>query len=94
MDDLNLPEPTPDQIPERLPVIPLRDVVIFPYMIFPVLIGRDSSIQAVTEAIEHDKFIFVTTQKDPEEEEPTARRTLRLRYRRAHSPGSQTSERT
>ncbi|MBR9977329.1 MAG: endopeptidase La, partial [Bacteroidetes bacterium] len=70
MNDLNLPDPTPDQIPELIPVIPLRDVVIFPYMIFPVLVGRESSIHAVTEAIEHDKFIFVTTQKDPEEEEP------------------------
>ncbi|MDX9760287.1 MAG: endopeptidase La [Bacteroidota bacterium] len=72
MNDLNLPEPTPDQIPTIMPVIPLRDVVIFPYMIFPVLVGRDSSIRAVTDAIEQDKFIFVVAQRDPEEEDPGA----------------------
>ncbi|MBE0645599.1 MAG: endopeptidase La [Bacteroidetes bacterium] len=70
MNDLNLPDPTPDQIPAQLPVIPLRDVVIFPFMIFPVLVGRDSSIRAVTESIEHDKYIFVTAQRDPEDEDP------------------------
>ena len=63
-------EPTPDQIPGTLPLIPLRDVVIFPYMIFPVLVGRESSIAAVTEAIEKDKFLFVCAQRDPEDEEP------------------------
>lgn len=50
-------EPTPDDIPSSLPLIPLRDVVIFPFMIFPILVGRDSSISAVTAAIEKDKFI-------------------------------------
>jgi len=63
-------DPTPDQIPSTLPLIPLRDVVIFPYMIFPVLVGRESSILAVSEAIENDKFIFVTAQMKPEDEEP------------------------
>ncbi|MCB2204636.1 endopeptidase La [bacterium] len=63
-------DPTPDQIPSTLPLIPLRDVVIFPFMIFPVLVGRDSSIAAVTESIEKDKFLFVCAQRDPEEEEP------------------------
>jgi len=38
----------PDALPSRLPVLPLRDVVIFPYMIFPVLVGRESSLHAVT----------------------------------------------
>ncbi|MFA6234891.1 MAG: LON peptidase substrate-binding domain-containing protein, partial [Bacteroidota bacterium] len=70
MNDLNLPDPTPDQIPRQLPVIPLRDVVIFPFMIFPVLVGRESSIRAVTESIELDKYIFVTAQRNPEEEDP------------------------
>jgi ATP-dependent Lon protease len=63
-------EATPDQIPGTLPLIPLRDVVIFPYMIFPVLVGRESSIAAVTDAIEKDKFLFVCAQRDPEDEEP------------------------
>jgi len=63
-------DPTPDQIPSTLPLIPLRDVVIFPYMIFPVLVGRESTIAAVTDAIEKDKFLFVCAQRDPEDEEP------------------------
>ncbi|MBN1447597.1 MAG: endopeptidase La [Bacteroidetes bacterium] len=64
------PDPTPDDIPATLPLIPLRDVVIFPFMIFPILVGRESSISAVTESIEQDKFIFVCAQRDPEDEEP------------------------
>ena len=65
------PDPTPEDIPGTLPLIPLRDIVIFPYMIFPILVGRESSIAAVTESIEQDKFIFVCAQKNPEDEEPS-----------------------
>ena len=57
-------------IPEKLTVLPLRDVVIYPNMIFPVLIGRPSSLLAVSEAVERDKFILVAAQKDPSTEEP------------------------
>jgi len=42
----NLPIETLDQIPNILPVLPLRDVVLFPYMIFPVLVGRETSLRA------------------------------------------------
>lgn len=52
-----------DNIPEVLPILPLRDIVIFPYMIFPVLVGRDLSINAANYAQEHGKFIFLATQK-------------------------------
>ena len=65
------PDPTPEDVPGTLPLIPLRDVVIFPFMIFPVLVGRESSINAVTESIEKDKFIFVCAQQNPEDEDPT-----------------------
>ena len=58
-------------IPKKLTVLPLRDVVLFPHMIFPVLIGRSSSLKAVAEAMEREKFIFVVAQKDPTVEEPT-----------------------
>lgn len=57
-------------IPEKLTVLPLRDIIIFPNMIFPALIGRASSLKAVAEAIERDKFIFVTAQKNPNIDEP------------------------
>ena len=59
-----------DQIPDRLPVLPVRDNVIFPYMIFPILVGRQQSINAANYALEKDKFIFITSQKDPSVEEP------------------------
>ncbi len=59
-----------DSIPRRLSVLPLRDIVIFPNMIFPILIGRDSSLKAVAKALERDKFIFLTAQKDVGIDEP------------------------
>jgi ATP-dependent Lon protease len=63
-------EKTLSNIPKKLSVLPLKDVVIFPYMIFPVLIGRNSSLKSVAEAMERDKYMFVTAQKDPYVEEP------------------------
>ncbi len=59
-----------DAIPNQLPVLPLRDVVVFPYMIFPVLVGRESSLKAVNEALERDKFIFLAAQRNSVTEEP------------------------
>ncbi|MFA6540808.1 MAG: endopeptidase La [Bacteroidota bacterium] len=59
-----------EKIPRTLPVLPLRDVVIFPYMIFPVLVGRESSLRAANFALENGKFIFLVSQKDPSVEEP------------------------
>jgi ATP-dependent Lon protease len=56
--------------PKEMTVLPLRDIVIFPYMIFPILIGRTSSLKAVAEAVEKDKFIFLVAQKNPVIEEP------------------------
>lgn len=57
--------------PNKLPILPLRDVVIFPNMIYPVLIGRVNSIIAVSKAIENDKLIFVAAQKNPADEDPS-----------------------
>ncbi|HTR80379.1 MAG TPA: LON peptidase substrate-binding domain-containing protein, partial [Bacteroidota bacterium] len=63
---------TLDSIPTTLPVLPLRDVVIFPYMIFPVLVGRESSLRAANFALENDKYIFLAAQQDPSIDEPGA----------------------
>ena len=60
-----------DSIPEKLPVLPLRDIVIFPYMIFPVLVGREQSIRAANYAAEKSKYIFLSTQKKSAIEEPS-----------------------
>ncbi|MFH0992004.1 MAG: endopeptidase La [bacterium] len=62
---------TLDTIPTVLPVLALRDVVVFPYMIFPVLVGRESSLRAANEAIERGKNIFLVAQKNPAVDEPT-----------------------
>jgi len=59
-------------LPTRLPVLPLRDVVVFPYMIFPVLVGRESSLRAVNESLEREKYIFLAAQKNSVTEEPGA----------------------
>ncbi len=59
-----------DIIPNQLPVLPLRDVVIFPFTIFPVLVGRESSLKAAQTANERNKYIFLTAQKSPTIEEP------------------------
>ncbi len=60
-----------NSLPDSLPVLPLKDIVIFPYMIFPILAGRDSTIKAINKATETDKFIFLVSQIDPKIEEPS-----------------------
>jgi len=59
-----------DNLPGTLPVLPLRDIVIFPYMIFPVLVGREQSIRAANAAVDRDKFIFLSSQKKSNLEDP------------------------
>ncbi len=61
---------TIDSIPTSLPVLPLRDVVVFPFMIFPVLVGRESSLRAANEALERGKNIFLAVQKNSNIDEP------------------------
>ena len=58
------------QIPESLPLLPVRDVVVYPYMIIPLFVGRTSSINAVNEALNKDRLIFLAAQKNTEEENP------------------------
>lgn len=58
-------------IPSKLPVLPLKDIVVFPYMIFPILAGRESTIAAINSSIEKDKFMLLITQIDEKIEEPT-----------------------
>ncbi len=53
-----------------MPVLPLRDVVVYPYMIFPVLVGRESSLRAANASVEKDKIIFLAAQKNANVEEP------------------------
>ncbi len=52
------------------PLIPLRDIVVFPYMVVPLFIGREKSVRALEEAMMEDRKIFLVAQKDAETEEP------------------------
>ncbi|HWS53226.1 MAG TPA: LON peptidase substrate-binding domain-containing protein, partial [Pyrinomonadaceae bacterium] len=58
------------QVPEALPVLPLRDIVIYPFMIVPLFVSREKSIRAVDEALGENRMIFLVSQKDLDKEEP------------------------
>ncbi len=60
-----------DDVPQNLPILPLRDIVIFPYMIFPVLVGREQSVRAANYAVDHGKYIFLASQKKSNIDDPT-----------------------
>ena len=64
MDDPNL------QIPEPLPVLPLRNTVLFPGVVLPISVGRDKSLRLVKEAYRKDRIIGTLSQKDPGVEDP------------------------
>ena len=57
-------------IPDALPILPLRNTVLFPGVVLPITVGRDKSIKAVNDAYKLDKLIGVLAQKDPNIEEP------------------------
>ena len=59
-------------IPETLPMLPVRDIVVFPYMIIPLFVGRDTSIKSVEEALSRsDRLILLASQKDISDEHPS-----------------------
>ncbi|MFB6259882.1 MAG: LON peptidase substrate-binding domain-containing protein, partial [Thiohalorhabdaceae bacterium] len=58
------------QTGDVLPVLPLRDVVIFPHMVIPLFVGREKSIAALEEAMANDKQILLVAQKDASDDEP------------------------
>jgi ATP-dependent Lon protease len=64
--------PSLEHIPNELPLLPVRDIVIFPYMVLPLFVGRDLSIKAIEAALSSDRLIFLTTQKNQETEDPTS----------------------
>jgi len=60
-------------LPAALPLLPLRDVVVFPYMVTPLLVGRSASVAAVEAAMERDKYLCVISQLEAEVDEPEAK---------------------
>ncbi len=59
------------EIPDVLPLLPIRDIVIYPYMMLPLFVGRDVSIRAVEESLSRDRLIFLVAQKNSAEEAPS-----------------------
>ena len=60
------------KIPDVLPILPLRDIVIFPFMIVPLFVSRERSIKAVDQALAENRMIMLVAQKDIGKEEPVA----------------------
>jgi ATP-dependent Lon protease len=60
------------KIPEQLPVLPLRDIVIFPFMIVPLYVSREKSVKAVDSALAQNRMILLLAQKDQETEDPSS----------------------
>src|SRR6478735_9387590 len=59
------------EIPKTLPMLPVRDIVVFPYMIIPLFVGRDSSIRSVEESLARsDRLILLSSQKEIGDEHP------------------------
>ncbi len=61
----------PQPIPDVLPILPLRNTVLFPGVVIPITVGRDKSIKAVSDSYKSDKLVGVVAQKDSNIEEPT-----------------------
>ncbi|WP_419785610.1 endopeptidase La [Pseudodesulfovibrio sp.] len=69
-DGQEMPGASAADIPEVLPVLAVRDIVVFNYMILPLFVGREKSVQAVDAALSGDRYIFILTQKDENVEDP------------------------
>ena len=67
---LDRDSPTSFAIPDTLPLLPVRDAVVFPSMILPLFVGREVSTRAIAAAVEGNRLIALVTQRDPDTEEP------------------------
>ncbi|WP_317054956.1 endopeptidase La [Roseovarius rhodophyticola] len=61
-----------DPLNASYPVLPLRDIVVFPHMIVPLFVGREKSVRALEEVMQDDKQILLSSQIDPSEDDPTS----------------------
>ncbi len=69
-DPSSLEDRSETEIPSSLPLLPVRDIVVFPYMVLPLFVGRDVSIKAIESALANNRMIFLTTQKNQDTELP------------------------
>lgn len=66
------------EIPESLPMLPVRDMVVFPYMILPLYVGREVSIRAVEESLAKNRLIFLASQRELTEDHPSENSIYRV----------------
>ena len=59
------------EIPDQLPLLPVRDIVVFPYMVLPLFVGREMSIKAIEAALAGNRMIFLATQNALDVENPS-----------------------
>ena len=67
-----------EQTSQSYPVLPLRDIVVFPHMIVPLFVGREKSVRALEEVMADDKQILLSSQIDPAEDDPAAEGIYRV----------------
>jgi ATP-dependent Lon protease len=65
-------------LPETLPLLPVRDFVVFPYMVLPLFVSREKSIKSLEEALSKDRLIFLVAQKKVSEEDPSPKDLYRV----------------
>jgi ATP-dependent Lon protease len=65
-------------IPETLPLLPVRDIVVFPYMVLPLFVTREKSTKSLEEALANDRLIFLVAQKTLTEDEPSVKDLYRV----------------
>src|ERR1041384_5909125 len=65
-------EQEPFDIPDVLPLLPVRDLVVFPAQVVPLFVSREISLSAVEQALAKERLLFVVTQRDPSDEAPAA----------------------
>ncbi|MCK4721617.1 LON peptidase substrate-binding domain-containing protein, partial [bacterium] len=70
LDGPGIPGPDVIEVPDVSPLIPLRDLVVFPYLVAPISVGRPASILALDEAIETNRKVVLLSQKDSKIEAP------------------------
>jgi ATP-dependent Lon protease len=71
MTDIEQKDEKEIEIPDTLPVLPVRDIVVFPYMILPLFVGREMSIKAIDHALDTNRMVMLVTQKDLNVENPS-----------------------
>ena len=86
------PAPAPGET-RAYPVLPLRDIVVFPHMIVPLFVGREKSIKALEEVMRSDTFILLATQKNASDDDPATGCDLRDRHARERAAAAQAARR-